>query len=126
MNKLYKIGELIKILDQTTNTKKKILAHTLRYWEKEFTQIKPKLLNNQRYYNLQQIETIKMIKFLLKEKGMTIKGVKSILNSKHKKLDDYKLDSLKADYYKKNINIKTKNLLEKIKKLKRYGKKNTH
>ena len=52
--------------------------------------------------------------------------MKSILNSKHKKLDDYKLDSLKADYYKKNINIKTKNLLEKIKKLKRYGKKNTH
>lgn len=67
-----------------------------------------------------------MIRFLLKEKGMTIKGVKSILNLKHKKLDDYKLDSLKADYYKKNINIKTKNLLEKIKKLKRYGKKNTH
>ena len=126
MNKLYKIGELIKILDQTANTKKKILPHTLRYWEKEFIQIKPKLLNNQRYYNLQQIETIKMIRFLLKEKGMTIKGVKSILNLKHKKLDDYKLDSLKADYYKKNINIKTKNLLEKIKKLKRYGKKNTH
>ena len=126
MNKLYKIRELIKLLDQTTNTKKKIFAHTLRYWEKEFIQIKPKLLNNQRYYNLQQIETIKMIKFLLKEKGMTIKGVKSILNAKHKKLDDYKLDGLKADYYKKNINIKTKNLLEKIKKLKRYGKKNTH
>ena len=126
MNKLYKIGELIKILDQTASTKKKIFAHTLRYWEKEFIQIKPKLLNNQRYYNLQQIETIKMIKFLLKEKGMTIKGVKSILNTKHKKLDDYKLDGLKADYYKKNINIKTKNLLEKIKKLKRYGKKNTH
>tara|TARA_B100000989_G_scaffold298621_1_gene288778 strand:- start:2374 stop:2754 length:381 start_codon:yes stop_codon:yes gene_type:complete len=126
MNKLYKIGELIKILDQTASTKKKIFAHTLRYWEKEFIQIKPKLLNNQRYYNLQQIETIKMIKFLLKEKGMTIKGVKSILNAKHKKLDDYKLDGLKADYYKKNINIRTKNLLEKIRKLKRYGKKNTH
>ena len=126
MNKLYKIGELIKILDQTASTKKKIFAHTLRYWEKEFIQIKPKLLNNQRYYNLKQIETIKMIKFLLKEKGMTIKGVKSILNAKHKKLDDYKLDGLKADYYKKNINIRTKNLLEKIRKLKRYGKKNTH
>ena len=126
MNKLYKIGELIKILDQTASTKKKIFAHTLRYWEKEFIQIRPKLLNNQRYYNLQQIETIKMIKFLLKEKGMTIKGVKSILNAKHKKLDDYNLDGLKADYYKKNINIRTKNLLEKIRKLKRYGKKNTH
>ena len=62
----------------------------------------------------------------LAQKLFDIKGVKSILNSKHKKLDDYKLDSLKADYYKKNINIKTKNLLEKIKKLKRYGKKNTH
>ena len=126
MNKLYKIGELIKILNPSANIKKKIFAHTLRYWEKEFVQIRPKLLNSQRYYNLEQIETIKMIKFLLKEKGMTIKGVKSILNSKHKKLDDYKLDSLITDYYKKNINIKTKNLLEKIKKLKRYGKKNTH
>ena len=68
MNKLYKIGELIKILDQTANTKKKILAHTLRYWEKEFIQIKPKLLNNQRYYNLQQIETIKMIRFLKRKR----------------------------------------------------------
>ena len=98
----------------------------MRYWEKEFSQIKPKLLNNQRYYNLEQIETIKMIKFLLKEKGMTIMGAKSVLNSKHKKLDDSKSHSLKVLYYKKILNLKTKNLLEKIKKLKKYGKKNTH
>ena len=41
-----------------------------------------------------------MIKFLLKNKGMTISGVKNILNLNINKLDDYNSDSLKADYYK--------------------------
>tara|TARA_B100000963_G_scaffold292035_1_gene262239 strand:+ start:15153 stop:15533 length:381 start_codon:yes stop_codon:yes gene_type:complete len=126
MTKLYNIAELTKILNQGSKTEEKTYNHTIRYWEKEFSQIKPKLFNNRRYYDLKQIEIIKLIKFLLKEKGMTIKGAKNALNTNYKKLDDYKSHSLKADYYKKNINIKTKTLLEKIKKLKKYGKKNSH
>ena len=66
-----------------------------------------------------------MIKFLLKNKGMTIIGVKNLLNSNVNKLDDYNFISLKDDYYKKEIKLKTKQLLEKIKKIKTNGKKNS-
>ena len=43
----------------------KPLNYILRYWEKKFNQIKPKKINNQRYYTLEQVEIIKLIKFLL-------------------------------------------------------------
>ena len=64
-----------------------------------------------------------MIKFLLKDKELTIKGVKKVLNSNFKKLDDYKSYSLKADYYKDRIKIKSKAVLERLKKLKQMAKK---
>ena len=119
------ISELAKILNLIDKSSKKPLNHILRYWEKEFKQIKPKKINNRRYYSPKQVETLKLIKFLLKNKGMTISGVKNILNFNTNKLDGYNSDSLKADYYKKNFIDKSKSLLEKIKKLKKYGKKNT-
>ena len=125
MKKFIKISELSKILKLTDTLNNKPLNYVLRYWEKEFKQIKPKKINNQRYYSPEQVEIVKMIKFLLKEKGMTISGVKNMLNLKINKLDDYDLDSLKADYYKNNLKDKSKKLLEKIKELKKYGKKNT-
>ena len=56
---------------------------------------------------------------------MTISGVKNLLNLNINKLDDYNSDSLKAEYYKKSFKNKSKLLLDKIKRLKRYGKKNT-
>ena len=49
-----------------------------------------------------------MIKFLLKNKGMTILGVKNLLNSKINKLDDRNSDSLKADYYRRSLKKKYK------------------
>ena len=104
---------------------KKPLNYILRYWEKKFKQIRPKKINNRRYYTEQQVEIIKLIKFLLKSKGMTISGVKNLLNLNVNKLDDYNSDSLKADYYKLSLKLKSKKLLEKIEKLKNYGKKNT-
>jgi DNA-binding transcriptional MerR regulator len=119
------ISELAKILNLIDKSSKKPLNHILRYWEKEFKQIKPKKINNRRYYSPKQVETLKLIKFLLKNKGMTISGVKNILNFNTNKLDGYNSDSLKADYYKKNFIDKSKSLLEKIKKLKKYGKKNS-
>ena len=61
---------------------KKPLNHVLRYWEKEFKEIKPKKINNRRYYSPKQVEIIKMIKFLIKNKGMTILGVKNLLKIK--------------------------------------------
>ena len=125
MNKLISISEISKILNLVDPLTKKPLNHTIRYWEKEFKEIKPKKINNRRYYTQNQVEIIKMIKFLLKNKGMTISGVKILLKSGMNKLDDYNAYGLKADYYKTSLKSKSKLLLEKIKKIKNYGKKNS-
>jgi len=126
VTKLINITELSKILKLVDETNKKPLNYILRFWEREFKQIKPKLINNRRYYTLEQVELIKKIKFLLKDEGMTIKGVKNILNGKIKKLDVSNSNSLKAVYYKKFLKNKSIKILEKIKRLKKYGKKNPH
>ena len=125
MSKFFKISELSKILNLVDPTTKKPLNHILRYWEKQFKEIRPKKINNQRYYNSKQVELLKMINFLLRNKGLTIAGVKNVLKLNINKLDDYYSDSLKADYYKNSFKIKSNKLLEKINKLKKYGKKNT-
>ena len=125
MKKLLSISELSKFLNLVNPKTNKPLNHVLRYWEKEFRQIRPKKIKNRRYYSSEQVEIVKMVKFLLKDKGITISGVKNILKFNINKLDDYNLDSLKADYYKINLKNKSKNLLEKIKRLKSYGKKNS-
>ena len=125
MNKLIKIGSLSKIL-KLTDQNNKPLNHIIRYWEKEFKQIRPKKINRQRYYSTDQVEMFKFIKYLLKDKGLTISGVKLLLKSNLNKLDDYNSDSLKALYYKDKIKDKTINVLKKIKGLKKYGKKIPH
>ena len=125
MNKLIKIGSLSKIL-KLTDKNNKPLNHIIRYWEKEFKQIRPKKINRQRYYSTDQVEMFKFIKYLLKDKGLTISGVKLLLKSNLNKLDDYNSDSLKALYYKDKIKDKTINVLKKIKGLKKYGKKISH
>jgi len=125
MSKLFSISEVSKIIKLINSSNNKPLNHTLRYWEKEFKQIRPKKINNRRYYTQDQVEIIKLIKFLLKTKGMTISGVKNLLNLNINKLDDYDSDSLKANYYKKTFKEKSVKLLNKIKKLRIYGKKNS-
>ena len=125
MSKFYKISEVSIYLDLVNPLSKKPLNHILRYWEKEFRQLKPKKINNRRYYSTEQVEIIKKIKFLLKNKGMTISGAKKLLNLNINKLDGYDLDGLKADYYKNALRNKSKNLLNKIKNLKKNGKKNS-
>ena len=125
MTKLINITELSKSINLVDPKTKRPLNYILRYWEREFKEIKPKKINNRRYYSPKQVEIIKMIKFLLKNKGMTISGVKNLINSKINKLDDDKYDSLKADYYKLKLKTKSKTLLDKINRIKRYGKKNT-
>tara|TARA_B100000989_G_C19518690_1_gene462994 strand:+ start:1348 stop:1728 length:381 start_codon:yes stop_codon:yes gene_type:complete len=125
MSKLLTITELSKILNLIDPLTKKPLNHILRYWEKEFKAIRPKKINNRRYYSNKQVEIIKMIKFLLKNKGMTISGARSLLKLNVKKLDENNFDSLKASYYKDSLKIKSRKLLDKIEKIKSYGKKNT-
>ena len=94
MSKLINISELSKKLRIIHPKDNKPMNYILRYWEKEFKQIKPKIINNRRYYSEDQVEIIKLIKYLLKDKGMTIKGAKIVLNSKINKLDEYNYDSL--------------------------------
>ena len=125
MEKLLNISQLSKLLNLVNSKNKKPSNYILRYWEREFKQIKPIILKNRRYYSKKQIEIIKLIKFLLKDKGMTINGVKNILKSNTKGLDDHDSYSLKADYHKVNIKVKSKTILDKIKRIKKYGKKNS-
>ena len=125
-SKKYKtIGEVARLLNLVNKKSGMLSTHTIRFWEKEFKQIKPKILNNRRYYSSEMIEIIRLIKFLLKDKGMTINGAKNVLNTKINKLDDYNSYSLKAEYYKKSLKDRSKKVLKKIKDLKKYGKKNT-
>ena len=126
MNKFLSISEVSKLLKLTNSLNNKPLNYILRYWEKEFKQIKPRRINSRRYYSLKQVEIIRFIAFLLKDKGMTINGVKNVLNKKINKLDDYKSHSLKTEYYRKSIKEKSKKVLKKIVNLKKYGKKNTY
>jgi len=96
------IGEVAEILNLFNPKTGNLSTHTLRFWEKEFRQIKPKIFaGNRRYYNDNTIKILKKIKFLLKDKGMTIKGVKKVLIS-----DESKLDVIN------NTTINTKNILK--------------
>jgi len=114
------IGEVAKILDLLNVKKGTLNTHTIRFWEKEFKQIKPKILNgNRRYYNNQTIEVLKKVKFLLKEQGMTINGVKKVLNSdKSLNLDELSNNSISANYNFRNKLKNISNLVKQIKKLK--------
>ena len=125
MNKLISISETSKILNLIDPVSKKPLNHILRYWEKEFKQIRARKINNRRYYSIKQLEILKKIKFLLKSKGMTISGARNLLDKNTNKLDDYNFDSLKAEYYKDKIKSKSRLLLNKLNNIKNYGKKNT-
>tara|TARA_B110000027_G_C16006195_1_gene249766 strand:+ start:450 stop:827 length:378 start_codon:yes stop_codon:yes gene_type:complete len=120
-NSTYKsIGEVAKILDLVNKKKGTLNTHTIRFWEKEFKQIKPKIFNgNRRYYNNDTIEVLKKVKYLLKDKGMTIIGVKKVLNvDKSLKLDVLLNNSINADYNIKNKIKKISDLIKKIKNLK--------
>ena len=113
------IGEVAEILSLSSKQNKLITTHTIRFWEKKFKQIRPKILNgNRRYYNLESIELLKKIHFLLKEKGMTINGVKKILNNKESlKLDEISNQSIRTLNFKNKL-VKISNILKNLKKIK--------
>jgi DNA-binding transcriptional MerR regulator len=56
-----------------------LTASTLRFWEKEFRQIKPQMINKRRYYSQENIRMIEAIKALLHDKGYTLVGAKKYL-----------------------------------------------
>ena len=108
-SKAYKtIGEVAEILELDSIGNKKN-THTIRYWETEFKQIKPIIINKRRHYNDKNIDLLRKIKFLLKDKGMTISGVKKQLNEDFFDIDPSENKSINA------LNLKYK--LNKINKL---------
>ncbi len=114
LNKAYKsIGEVAEILDLKNIKSGKLNTHTIRFWEKSFKLIKPKVFNsNRRYYDMKTIDILKKVKFLLKDQGMTINGVKKILeNKKSLRLDDSSNETINLT----DSNLKTK--LNKISKI---------
>ena len=115
-NNAYKsIGEVAKILNLINKKNGSLNTHTIRFWEKEFKNIKPIILTGRRrYYNEKSIEILKKIKFLLKSQGLTIKGAKRVLESSSSfNLDDSSNKSIKVS--KKNLVLKNK--VSKISKL---------
>ena len=108
-SKAYKtIGEVAEMLELDSIGNKKN-THTIRYWETEFKQLKPIIINKRRHYNDKNIELLRKIKFLLKDKGMTISGVKKQLNEDFFDIDPSENKSINA------LNLKYK--LNKINKL---------
>ena len=113
------IGEVTKILGLKSKKTKSLPTHTIRFWEKEFKQIKPKILNgNRRYYDEKNIKILKKIHFLLKDQGMTVNGVKKLLdNDEPLKLDEITNHSIKADNLKNKL-VRISNIIKELKKIK--------
>ena len=110
------ISEVAEILNLVNSKNGSLSTHTLRYWEKEFKQIKPKILNgNRRYYDKKNIDLIRKVHFLLKDQGMTIKGVKKILNSVDTlKLDENLNESIRAHEIRNKL-VKVSNMIKNLK-----------
>ena len=108
------IGEVAKILNLINKKNGFPNTHTIRFWEKEFKNIKPRILTGRRrYYDNSTIETLRKIKFLLKNQGMTIKGVKKLLNE----TSSFNLDDLSNKSINMNNNLVLKKKISKISKL---------
>ena len=113
------IGEVAKILQLKSKKKGLLPTHTIRFWETQFKQIKPKILNaNRRYYDERTINLLKKIKYLLKDKGMTINGVKKVLKGEESlELDEMANNSIKSDNLRNKLN-KISSIIKNLKKLK--------
>jgi len=119
LNSAYKsIGEVAEILKLKNSQNGKLNTYILRFWEKQFKQIKPVIFNNRRrYYDKDTVDLLMRIKYLLKDKGMTIKGVKKILNSQKFDLDDRL--NLPINNSNKNLKLRLSKISSILKKLKK-------
>ena len=115
------IGEVARLLNLINKKNGNLNTHTIRFWEKNFKQIKPKILTGKRrYYDQSSIKILKKIKYLLKEQGMTINGVKKLLNNdKSLNLDEFRNNPISVNNIKIRNKIKNiSNLIKQIKKIK--------
>ena len=108
------IGETAKELSLIDKKTGHLQTHTIRYWETQFKQINPSIrVGGRRYYSKKDIKIINYIKFLLKEKGLTVNGVKKILNEDENRSID---DAVNLGVYKQDLKS-TKAIKEKIKNI---------
>ena len=118
------IGEITKELGLIDKKTGRLQTHTIRYWETQFRQIRPTVkAGGRRYYSVKIFKIIKYIKFLLKERGLTINGAKKILNSSdtHSIDDNINIGINKSDLNKtKIIKNKIENISKIIKELKKF------
>jgi DNA-binding transcriptional MerR regulator len=121
-SKLVNISELAKIIGLLDKKTKKPLTHTIRFWEKKFTQIKPTILaGKRRYYTKKQVDLFKLIYYLLKKQKLTLEGAKLLIKKRINNLDDFQSSSITDEYFRDELKKKTNKLLLKIKKLKKDG-----
>ena len=114
-NSTYKtISEVLEILNSNVDTQKKIELHTIRFWEAQFKQLNPKRINNRRYYDNKNIDTLLKIQFLLKNQGMTISGVKKTLDNNNLNIDLNEKKNINAN----NIKFRLSKINKLIKNLK--------
>ena len=113
------IGEVakeLKLVDKRTGI---LQTHTIRYWETQFKQIKPTIkAGKRRYYSKKDFKIISHIKFLLKDKGLTINGARKLLNKAESDLLD---DTVNLGVNKPTLN-ETKVIKDKIKNISRIVK----
>ena len=110
------IGEVAKMLNLINHKNGLPSTHTIRFWEKEFKQINPKIFTgNRRYYDENSINILKKIKYLLKDQGMTLKGVKKVLNSNDSDIDEIYNTSINQKDIIKSKLIKIKKLIKNFK-----------
>ena len=114
------IGEVVQILNLKSDKSQSTPTHTIRFWEKEFKQIKPKFFNgNRRYYDEKNINLLKKIHFLLKDQCMTINGAKKLLNNTEPlKLDETINNSINTHNLKNKL-VKISNLVKSLKDIKK-------
>ena len=115
-SKKYKtIGEVAKILNLVDKKTGKLSTYTIRFWEKNFKQLKPKIFSGKRrHYDSKTIEVLKKI-FLLKIQGMTIKGAKKLLDQDNSNLDEINNKTINKKIIETKLN-KISTLLKSIKK----------
>ena len=116
LNAYKTIGEVVKIIGLKSKNGQSLPTHTIRFWETKFKQIRPKIFNgNRRYYDEKSINLLKKIKYLLKVKGMTLNGVKKVLNSDDSDIDEFYNTSIKHKKIIKSKILKIKDIISKFK-----------
>ena len=116
------ISEAAKEIGLVNKKNNTVNTHTLRFWEKNFKQIKPKILSgNRRYYSQKDITFLKLIYDLLKNQGFTIRGAKKILNLKGNKLDESLTQGIKKKTFYNSVKKRAKNIKFIVRKIKSFN-----